>query len=222
MLLTCSSFIATIGLSIGLGYLTVFIWDITPPEWTCEYGQSPTSKHKKTNRRVQFYTAPFCSIFLIFILQSFLYGLPLHILFLYIILLFSLLQLSISDIVFQILPDEWIILIAIVAPLFPGDCTTKLQGIILPALGYLLLSVSQYILHTPPVIGAGDIKLITALGFYFGIAGLTFILCYAFLAAGVWAGILIICRKAKKRDRIAFGPFLSISCFYFAFSTLSM
>jgi leader peptidase (prepilin peptidase)/N-methyltransferase len=211
-----------LGASIALEYLTVFIWNITPARWLCEYGQIPDSKHEAKERSIRAYTLCFRIIFFLYISQSVMQELSLGMLLLHIILLFSLVQLSISDIKFQILQDEWILVITIVALVFPGNFKAKLQGFILPVVAYILLSILQQLFQTTPLLGMGDAKLMAALGLWFGPSGLFVIICYAFLMAGIWAFVLLLRKKATKKDRLPFGPFLSGACVYFALLTFSI
>lgn len=60
-------------------------------------------------------------------------------------------------------------------------------------------------------VGAGDVKLAGALGLFLGFVGWQTAMVatvVTFLAGGVWALGLIATRRAGRRTRIAFGPFL--------------
>ena len=222
MLLTCSSFILIVVVSAILGRMTVFIWQITPAEWLCDYGQTPDIQHVVSARSMQVHTRLFQIFFFLWLMQSVTLGSPLDTIIVRVIIAFSLLQLSLSDIKFQILQDQWIILIAIMALAVPGCFKAKLQGLLLPIIIYYALAFIQAVWSTQAPFGMGDAKLMAALGFYFGPSALFFIVCYAFLFSGAWAALLILQQKATKKDRMFFGPFLSIACIYFMRSTLSM
>jgi len=222
MLFTCSSFFMTLGASLALGYMTVLVWNITPAGWFCEYGQAPEIKHTKKERSLQSYGKLFSLIFFAFISQSILLAIPLPMRLIHIFILFSLLQLSISDIKFQILQDEWILAIASIAPAVPGSLSSKLQACMLPILLFSLLSLIQKLRRMQPLLGMGDVKLMAALGLCFGVSNVWHIVCYAFLLSGAGAAFLLLRKKVTKKDRIAFGPFIAAAYVYFALSTVSI
>lgn len=61
--------------------------------------------------------------------------------------------------------------------------------------------------------GGGDIKLITAFGLWFGWAPLLLLMFLAFLFGGLVGGVLLLLRIKKRKDGIAFGPFLVLAAF---------
>lgn len=63
----------------------------------------------------------------------------------------------------------------------------------------------------PPSIGMGDVKLVAVLGLYAGLLGWQTVLAAVVLAVllgGVVAAGLLVTRRAHRRSRIPFGPFL--------------
>lgn len=222
MLFTCSSFLMTTSVSATLGVLSVFVWDITPTSWLCEYGEIPDIKHNVKNRSIRVYVTFFQVVFFLYLLQATTFSTDVSILFIHTIVLFSLLQISISDVKFQIIQDQWIIVIAICALALPLEFQAKVQGFLLPVIFYYTLALLQKLWNIQAPFGMGDAKLIAALGLCFGSAALTFIVCVALLISGAWAALLVLEKKATKKDRIFFGPFLAIACVYFMRSTLSI
>ena len=61
--------------------------------------------------------------------------------------------------------------------------------------------------------GGGDIKLVAVLGLWYGWAQLLLLLFLAFLGGGVIGGVLLILGIKKRKDGIAFGPFLVLAAF---------
>lgn len=57
-------------------------------------------------------------------------------------------------------------------------------------------------------IGGGDIKLLGAMGFWVGFPGILYIFFISSLTGGIISLILLVIGKKKKRDSIAFAPFL--------------
>lgn len=67
-------------------------------------------------------------------------------------------------------------------------------------------------------IGGGDIKLIAALGIWFGTEKLLTIACIGFLMGGLFAFGLLISKRKKRTDYFAYGPFFTLTAlFYFLF-----
>lgn len=56
--------------------------------------------------------------------------------------------------------------------------------------------------------GLGDVKLMGALGLYFGLANIIIISLLAFLIAAILGGFLLIIRIKKTDEYIPFGPFI--------------
>lgn len=93
-------------------------------------------------------------------------------------------------------------------------------GLAARLIGCVTLSVPMLIvaLLIPGGFGGGDIKLTFALGFLLGWQGMA---CAAFLSiftAGLWCLWKLMRKRAKRKDQIAFGPFLcagaAVSLFY--------
>ncbi|MDE6087693.1 MAG: A24 family peptidase [Oscillospiraceae bacterium] len=59
-------------------------------------------------------------------------------------------------------------------------------------------------------LGAGDVKLFALTGYYFGIIPTMNILFYTTFLSAVFAGFLLISKKAKMKSTLALGPFVFI------------
>ena len=68
---------------------------------------------------------------------------------------------------------------------------------------------------TKGAIGGGDIKLIAAMGLWFGVHSLLFVIAYGFIAGGAAALFLLITKQKSRHDYFAYGP-------YFAFVGLGL
>ena len=111
--------------------------------------------------------------------------------------LFWLLRISIEDIRRFTIPDLYTLAILTAAP-FLFD---------IPFLSRLLAAALPFALI--PLMGMGDVKLYSALGFSFGLQGLLKISCLSMLAGGIYAAMLLSMKRVKKKDKIAFGPFIA-------------
>ena len=110
---------------------------------------------------------------------------------------FWLLLLSIEDIRSFTIPNRCVLAILAAAPFLSSTpFSMRLLASLLPA-------------ALIPCMGMGDVKLYSALGFCLGPAALLRIACGSMLAGGIYAAVLLLLKKAKKKDRIAFGPFIA-------------
>jgi leader peptidase (prepilin peptidase)/N-methyltransferase len=82
-------------------------------------------------------------------------------------------------------------------------------------LGFLLGGVLFFFLAVVSGggMGGGDIKLVAVLGLWYGWAQLLLLMFLAFLGGGVIGGILLALGIKKRKDGIAFGPFLVLAAF---------
>ena len=120
--------------------------------------------------------------------------------------IFWLARISIEDARSYIIPNRYTLAILLAAPfLSAAPLGMRLLAALLPA---VLI----------PLMGMGDVKLYAALGFCLGLRPLLQIACASLLAGGVYAGALVLLKKAKKKDRIAFGPFIALSAGLVLFS----
>lgn len=62
----------------------------------------------------------------------------------------------------------------------------------------------------PGSFGGGDIKLMFASGFLLGFSKIVCATVLAFISAGIYVMIMLITKKIKRKDTIAFGPFLAV------------
>ena len=78
---------------------------------------------------------------------------------------------------------------------------------------FMLLIVSAVV--SKGGIGGADVKIMTALGLYLGIQKSFIALLVGLLLAVLVNGIMIITKKAKKSDKFALVPYLSLGALYF-------
>ncbi|MFH1289290.1 MAG: prepilin peptidase [Patescibacteria group bacterium] len=81
------------------------------------------------------------------------------------------------------------------------------------ALGGFLFFLSLHALTRGKGMGMGDVKLVFLLGLILGPRGILVCLFLAFLTGALVGVILMISRKKKFKERIAFGPFLILAFF---------
>jgi len=77
------------------------------------------------------------------------------------------------------------------------------------ALGFAVLFLIAVL--SPGAMGMGDVKLTIFLGIIVGYPEIVIVLFLAFVSGGLIAGILLVCKKIKRKDTIAFGPYLALA-----------
>ena len=66
---------------------------------------------------------------------------------------------------------------------------------------------------TNGAMGGGDIKIMAALGFLFGLSNTVVLTFFSFVLGGVLSSILILLKIKKRKDYIPFGPFICLAAF---------
>ena len=122
----------------------------------------------------------------------------------------SFLVIFMTDMKYQIIPDEMAVIVALASLSFILLTGQPLVNHILAGVGAFLALFSIYVFSKGKAMGFGDVKLVFVLGLFLGYP-LAFIGLYlAFLTGAAVSLILIITHKKKFKQRIAFGPFLII------------
>jgi len=145
------------------------------------------------------------------------------------LLLALLLWLSLIDVRERRLPNQLVLAVAVLglvthvvrsastADSFSSLMHSVLLGMLLSAGPALALSLIYQLIRGRGGFGAGDIKLLAALGIYFGPAGL-YLLPIACVLASVVALLTYICQRVTAGDSaishkhsIAFGPYIALA-----------
>lgn len=64
-------------------------------------------------------------------------------------------------------------------------------------------------------IGAGDVKLLVAVGAYLGVGLTYFVLIGALVGAALYGGVGVLLKRATVKDEIAFAPFVAAAVLFF-------
>ena len=205
---------AAIAAGILLGNGAVYFFNKMPGKWLCDYGQEPDEElMHPTHQRVK--STPWKYVFSgLFIaagikmgLENPLYALPA------LAALWLLLEMSIADIKYMIVPDQLIMLLVITALGFiPHHAFGVMDCLVGAAIGFgimVLIAVIGRLVYKKAAVGGADIKLFGALGLCLGTDGIiaVFILS-TFLSAGhfLW---LLIRRKIRLSGEIPMVPYIA-------------
>lgn len=157
----------------------------------------------------------------LFYLFFFLFGPSLFTLKLIVFSYFSII-LFFTDIETKILPNELTYSLAIIGIsffIYEGIAIKGLIGFSTGFITFYLISIIGKKLYKQPVIGGGDIKLISAMGSYWGTQVCIITIYLSFIIGGVFAILLILFKKKNRKQEIAFGPSLIIASFISIFFT---
>lgn len=138
-----------------------------------------------------------------------------YISYIYAILISVLMIVFSIDYRFQLIPDEAHIMIIILGFInFFINITfwkSYILGAILGGGIFYLISILSLLIFKKEGMGFGDVKLMAALGFLFGIKNILVITLVSFFIGAIFGSILMILNRKKPNNYIAFGPFIVIS-----------
>lgn len=121
----------------------------------------------------------------------------------------TLLYISIVDIKTKKITNRSLMVIFItgimVAATLPISILDRIAGSIILGMGLWMIDLVR-----PGALGGGDIKLLAIAGGLLGWRGGFLALCAAFLSGGIYSALLLLIGKMKRKDTIAFGPFICL------------
>jgi len=123
-----------------------------------------------------------------------------------------LVSIFVIDFEHQLIPDE-LVFVGLAAVLLYLLSSSFFYQNLLAGLSASLFLLFIHFATLGRGMGLGDVKLVLFLGAILGMSNLVYFFFASFLTGGVVAFILILTRKAKLKQKIAFGPFLIIGFF---------
>ena len=78
---------------------------------------------------------------------------------------------------------------------------------------FLLITLLGGLFYGKEAMGFGDVKLMGALGLYFGLSNIIIITLVSFLIGAILSIILLVTKIKKSDEYIPFGPFIVIATF---------
>lgn len=154
---------------------------------------------------------------LIYFVIYFYYGLTIETLLL--LILFSIMiVLTFIDIDFQLLPNNLLIIALIPILIFvylqySESLLNHLIGGIVMFTTFLFIGYIGKLAYKVDSMGMGDVKYAAMIGLFLGwkLGILAFVI--SFFSAAILIAVISIKRKIDRKQRLAFGPFLSLGCF---------
>ncbi len=199
-------------LGVVLGNSAVYMFNHMPAAWFCDYGEEPsdelkdpyTQRVKSTPWKYTF-SMLFVAAGLYLVRDDWVYALAV------LVILWLLLEMSISDIKYRIVPDQLLVLLAVSAAgvIQYRSWQDMLYG---AAAGFLIMGMTALLgkaLYRRDAVGGGDIKLFSALGLLLGLRGVLFVFMLSALLSGAGLAYLLAKKKIKRTDTVPMVPFIA-------------
>ncbi|HZK87935.1 MAG TPA: A24 family peptidase [Anaerovoracaceae bacterium] len=215
--------IIAISIIVGFlaGYFAVYAFNKFPGGWFCDYGESTIKDDEddekfiiREGKRVRSYPwkPALAMIFTVICIklgiEDWQFAIPA------IIAIWVLVEIIIADRLYMIIPDQFIILLAVTGfgfiP-FYDNFLTPVWGALLGLAPMILIYLIGKLLFRKEIMGFGDVKLMTAIGFLLGPIGVLFTFIIGFISSGAFFGIALLMKKVKLKDEEPLGPFLGIA-----------
>lgn len=133
-------------------------------------------------------------------------------------LLISVLTIDFKE---HIIPDRLILILFEIGMLFSiiegfdslNIFVDRILGMVIGVGIFGIITLIGGLLAKKKAMGYGDVKLMAALGLIFGEIGILMIIVISFLIAALVSIVLLVAKKKKFTEYIAFGPYISIASF---------
>lgn len=194
------------------GFGAVYIFNKIPAEWLCDYGEKPKPEISDPHiQRVKgfpwrwIYAAGFSCLLVrlsFFDLQFALAG---------IFACWAMLIIGLADLKYMIIPDQFVIMLAISAFGFipyHDDILQPLIGALSGGGVMLMVAVIGGAVFRKEVMGMGDVKLFACLGLCIGIRGTVAVLIGSSILSGIGAFAGVLMKKYSKDDVKPLGPYI--------------
>lgn len=205
---------AAISVLIGTlaGFSAVYIFNKMPAGWLCDYGEKPSAELSDPHiQRVKgypwrwIYAAAFSCLLVrltLFDVQFAAAGL---------FACWALLIIGLADLKYMIVPDQFVIMLALSAFGFIPFHEAFWAPVIGAAIGggvMLIAALLGGVAFKKEVMGFGDVKLFASLGLALGPKGTIVVLIGASLCSGIAAAIGLASGKYRKDDMKPLGPYI--------------
>lgn len=125
----------------------------------------------------------------------------------------------------SIIPNRLVLTIFEIGLIFAFICgltdinmaVNLLTGMIVGCGIFLVITLLGGLVAGKEAMGFGDVKLIGALGLYFGVSNIIAISLMSFLIGAIISIIILLTKSKKSNEYIPFGPFIVISAFIMMF-----
>lgn len=207
-------FAILLGLILGNG--SVFFFNKIPGKWLVDYGEEPNEELKHpTYQRVK--STPWKYVFSGFFIVSGIYMVVNEPYYLVptMAVFWLMLEMSISDIKYRIIPDQLVMLLVVCGIGFMGKTNGGVLWALYGALaGFGILGIIALIgklIFRKDIIGGGDIKILGALGLSVGLEGIILIMILTVFISSIHFLILLMLRKISMKESKPMVPYIFLS-----------
>ena len=221
LLIVIIKIVVSIILGLLAGFGVVYIFNKMPAKWLCDYNEKPpveitdpSIQRVKGNPWRWIYATGFIGILLR--LSFFDIQFAAAVLF----ASWALLIIGLADLKYMIIPDQFVIMLALAAIGFipyNDGAIDIIFGALVGGGAMLMVSILAGSLFKKEVMGFGDIKLFSALGLVLGLKGIITVLILTSLLSGVGAVIGLARKRYTKDDSQALGPYICFSAVAYMF-----
>jgi len=208
-----------IGASIIAGVIAgngaVVAFNRMPASWLCDYNEEPEGELKQRDvQRIKSYPwkAAFSMLFVIVGIKMAVYDWQYATAAL--VSMWALLIIALADQKYMIIPDQFVILLALsafgYAPYY-NSFLSPLYGALIGGGCMLFIGFVGKLIFKKEAVGFGDVKLFAATGLITGPVGVCLILAASSFLSCVVFGVKLIRKKIKRADVLPLGPFIAIS-----------
>lgn len=201
--------------AIFAGNGAVYLFNHMPAQWFCDYGEEPSEELLDPyTQRVKSYPWKYTFTMLFVVLNIKLVMDDWQFAIGAICVIWLLLEMSIADIKYRIVPDQLILLLTVCALGFIpylGGWKPCLMG---AAIGFGIMGATALLgkmAYKRDALGGGDIKLFTSLGLILGPVGILCILVMTTLISAGHMVYLLASKKIKRTDTVPMVPYIAIA-----------
>lgn len=209
----------TAGLAVAAGILAgnsaVVVFNKMPAHWLCDYGEEPSDELKQKDvQRIKSYPwkMAFSMLFVLAAVKMAIYDWQYAVA--AVVSVWALLIIAVADKKYMIIPDQFVILLALTAfgyiP-YQSSYLAPLWGALIGGGCMLLIGVIGKLLFKKDALGFGDVKLFAAVGLVAGPVGVSVILMASSFLSCIVFGIGLLRKKVKRTDLLALGPYIAFS-----------
>ena len=203
---------AAIAAGILAGLSTIYTFNRIPAKWLCDYDQTPDRGMWGERIKKRPWTIVLILIFTAAALkllgQGFLYAIP------GIAALWLLLQIGMADKKYMIIPDQFVIALAVAAlgfiP-FHSSFQSQLIGAFVGGGSIFMMGAMGKLIFRKESMGFGDVKLFAAAGLLLGLQGVITALILTIFSSALVFGVGLMTGKIKAGDEQPLGPFIAAS-----------
>lgn len=193
----------------------VYCFNRMPAGWLCDYGQKPpkelTDPYTQRIRSMPWkyiFTMLFIVLNIRLVTEDPVFALAAS------AAIWVLLELSIADIKYRIVPDQLLIMLAVTGMGMISYQSSWRDAAFGAVAGFGIMGAVALLgraIYRSEAVGGGDIKLVAVLGFLCGTSGIIVVFAVASFLSSAHFVILLVRKKIKKSDHMAMVP-------YFAFA----